>query len=208
VSLFFDADYPAEPYPGARPAMSFVHLGGAGHPLDTAPPDWRERQAVLAYGSNACPSKITWLRSALGLDGPVVVARARCTGLAAVWASGLRKRDSQRPATLTSLPGIEEHVVWFATPDQLAVLDVCEGRGNRYHLARLTDPDITLDDGTRLDDVVTYVGASPIRFPLLVAGKPVRTADIGQHEAAHLQGIAAETHGVPCTIIPAERTFP
>ncbi|MFE0021368.1 gamma-glutamylcyclotransferase [Amycolatopsis sp. NPDC059021] len=200
--LFTDAEYPDAPYPGARPGCSFVHSDGAGHPLDTAPPGWRDRPAVLAYGSNACPSKITWLRTELGLKGPVVVVKARCAGLGAVWASGLRKRDGQRPATLTALPDVvEEHAVWFVTPDQLAILDICEGRGERYHLARLGNPDITLDDGSRPAEVLAYVGASEIRFPLLVNGSPVRVADVGQAEAATLRGVAATSHGVSCTIL-------
>jgi hypothetical protein len=87
------------------------------------------------------------------------------------------------------------------------VLDVCEGRGTRYQLARLTEPDIRLEDGTRLDNVLTYVGAAPIRYPLLVDGEPVRTSAVPQREAGALQGVPAETHGVPCTIIPPERIF-
>jgi hypothetical protein len=187
-----------------------VHSDGAGYPLDTAPAGWRERQPVLAYGSNANPSKISWMRSELGLRGPVVVAHARCDGLAAVWASGLRYRDGQRPATLTALPGVEEHAVWFVTPDQLAVLDVCEGRGNRYHLVRLTDPDITLEDGSRVTGVLAYIGAMPIRYPLLVDGKPVRTADVPQAQAIELRGEAADGPGVACTVEPPPegRTFP
>lgn len=156
---------------------------------------------MLAYGSNANPSKISWLRTKLGLAGPVVVAHARCGGLAAVWAAGFRVVDTQRPATLTAMPGDEEHAIWFVTPEQLAVLDICEGRGERYHLARLTEPDITLEDGTRMHDVVTYVGAAPIRYPLLVDGKPVRTADVPQAEAATLEGVAADGHGVPCEVL-------
>jgi hypothetical protein len=187
-----------------------VHVDGAGYPLDTAPDGWRERQAVLAYGSNANPSKITWMRAELGLREPVVVAHARCDGLAAVWASGLRFRDGQRPATLTALPGVEEHAVWFVTPEQLAVLDVCEGRGNRYHLVRLTNPDITLEDGSAVTDVLAYIGAMPIRYPLLVDGKPVRTADVPQAEAVELVGEAADGPRVACTVVepPDGRTFP
>lgn len=81
---FLDEQYPARPYPGARPPCSFVHLDGLGYPLDGLPvddwlaDDWLAghgappvagRIPVLAYGSNACPSKITWLRSAHGLTG-------------------------------------------------------------------------------------------------------------------------------------------
>jgi hypothetical protein len=187
-----------------------VHENGAGYPLDTAPAGWRERQAVLAYGSNANPSKISWMRAELGLQGPVVVAHARCDGLAAVWASGLRFRDGQRPATLTALPGVEEHAVWFVTPDQLLVLDRCEGRGHRYHLVRLTGPDITLEDGSRVTNVLAYIGAVPIRYPLLVDGKPVRTADVPQAQAVELEGEPADGPGVACTVVtpPDGRTFP
>ncbi|MFF0143999.1 gamma-glutamylcyclotransferase [Amycolatopsis sulphurea] len=197
LSLFTDTDYPADPYPGARPDHSYVHLDGAGHALDTAPPGWRSRTPVLAYGSNACPSKITWLRTELGLTGPVVAVRVRCHGLSAVWASGLRARDGQRPATLAALPDVvEDHFVWFATEDQLAVLDVCEGRGSRYDLARLTHADIRTEDGTPLDGVLAYVAASPIRCPLLVDGHPVRVADVLQAEAALLTGHPAPGHGL------------
>jgi hypothetical protein len=164
---------------------------------------------VLAYGSNACPSKITWLRRTLGLPGPVVVLRVKCIGLSAVWASALRVRDSQRPATLTGAPGVvEHHAVWFATPEQRAVLDVCEGRGTRYHLARLHTGEITAEDGTRLDNVLAYVGAAEIRWPLLVDGRSVRTADVPQHEAAALAGTPAASHGLSVTVVPPPHDHP
>ncbi|MEU4666583.1 gamma-glutamylcyclotransferase [Amycolatopsis sp. NPDC023774] len=189
-----------------RPGTSFVHLDGAGHSLDTAPPGWRDRLPVLAYGSNACPSKITWLRDELGLTGPVVAARVRCTGLAAVWASGLRKVDDQRPATLTALPGAEHHFLWFVTPEQREVLDVCEGRGTRYHLAHLHDHSVELD-GSPVGNVHAYVGASAVRYPLLVDGRPVRVTDVPQAEAALLLGEPAGEHGLKCTVVEPERVF-
>ncbi|WP_326566488.1 gamma-glutamylcyclotransferase [Amycolatopsis rhabdoformis] len=194
------------PYPGARPGQSFVHVDGAGYPLSAAPAGWRDRLPVLAYGSNACPSKITWLRTELGLSGPVVAARVRCSGLAAVWASGLRKVDDQRPATLTALPGVEWHFLWFVTPEQRAVLDVCEGRGTRYHLARLDSGVVELD-GTVVSGVHAYVGASAVRFPLLVDGRPVRVADVPQAEAALLLGTPASAHGLDCTVVEPEQIF-
>jgi len=180
-----------------------VHLDGAGHSLGTAPEGWREWQPVLAYGSNACPSKITWLREEFGLTGPVVVVRVECSGLAALWASGLRYRDGQRPATLGAVPGVtEQHAVWFATPEQLAVLDQCEGRGGRYELVRLHSGTITMEDGTVLDDVLAYAGCTEARYPLLVDGEPVRVADVPQHEAAALTGVAATSHGMDVTVLP------
>src|ERR687886_705233 len=144
--MFADEDYPAAPYPGRRPSGSFVHDDATGWLLTADPvalsgwrvdgqdlDDWlaerdapplADRVPVLCYGSNACPTKITWLRTALGLRGPAVLLTARCTGLAAVWASGLRVVDDQRPATLAALPGnVEDHAVWLATPEQVAVLD-------------------------------------------------------------------------------------
>lgn len=202
MKLFTDADYPADPYPGFRPDHSFVHFDGAGHSLDTAPDGWRDRRAVLAYGSNACPSKITWLRDELGLEGPVVVVRARCVGLAAVWASGLRVRDGQRPTTLVAMPGVVEwHAVWFATPEQIEVLDVCEARGSRHHLSLLHTGTITLEDGPDLDNVCAYVGATDIRFPLLVDGVPVRVAEVPQCEAVGLEGSPGTSHGIEITLL-------
>ncbi|RBM10375.1 gamma-glutamylcyclotransferase [Prauserella sp. PE36] len=203
--LFTDEEFPENPYPGARPDRSFVHRDGAGYALGTAPAGWRTgRVPVLAYGSNACPSKITWLRENLGLGAePVVVARAECHGVAAVWAAGLRARDGQRTATLAAAPGVTEwHAVWFATPEQVEVLDRCEGRGVRYDLARLRTGRVRLEDGSVVEDVLTYVGAGPARMPLLVDGAPVRTADVAQHEAIRLEGTPAGTHGLDAEPIP------
>ena len=132
----------------------------------------------------ATPSKITWLRRALGLTGPVVVLRARTDGLAAVWASGFRARDGQRTSVLGAAPGAsEQHAVWLATPEQVAVLDRCEGRGDRYRLARLGTGAVHTDDGLRIEAPWCYLGLSAIRRPLLVGGRPVRCADLGQAAA-------------------------
>ena len=199
--MFSDAEFPAHPYPGARPDVSFRHLdeyGSVLRPGGRAPWSWRESDTellaegipVLAYGSNACPSKITWLRRELGLTGPVVVLRVHCTGLVAVWASALRRRDGQRPATLAAAPGREEiHAVWLATPEQVAVLDVCEGRGERYRLARLHTGEIRTEDGLLLPGVLAYVAASGIRQPLLVDGAVVPCAEVAQSDAIGLVGI-------------------
>ena len=148
-----------------------------------------ERVPVLAFGSNRCPSKLTWLRSALGLAGPVVVLRARVEGLAAVWACGLRARDGARPATLAVDPSaVETHAVWMATPEQVEVLDRCEGRGTRYALVRLRAGRITTEDGAELAGVWSYWPGSPQRAPLLVDGVPVRCADVAQAAARDLVG--------------------
>lgn len=205
---FAETDFPADPYPGARPDCSFTHLAGVCRPVAlgagwrVALDDWltgqgaapiAERVPVLAYGSNACPAKIGWLRGRFGLAGPAVVLRARCTGLAAVWAAGTRARDGQRPATLVAEPGRTEwHAVWLASLDQVAVLDQCEGRDVRYRLVKLRTGTVQLDSdieaGTEIPGVLAYTAAGGIRAPLLVAGRPVRCADVPQAEAATLAG--------------------
>lgn len=216
---FADEDYPAVPYPGRRPTGSFVHddaTGWALRPDPVALSGWRvdnqdlddwlaardappclDRVPLLCYGSNVCPSKLTWLRDALGLHGPAVLLHARCTGVAAVWAAGLRVVDDQRPATLTALPGnTEDHAVWLATSDQIAVLDRCEGRGERYRLCRVDSGEVRLEDGTVVDGPLAYTAAKPRRQPLLVDGAPVRCLDVPQSGAAALTGVTANTDGL------------
>ncbi|MGD9526763.1 gamma-glutamylcyclotransferase [Pseudonocardia sp.] len=210
-----DADFPADPYPGAVPPCSFVHEDGgteatilrlrpdpstltgwsvAGNDLDDwlaardAPPA-AARVPVLAYGSNRCPSKITWLRRELGLPGPVIVLRARTEGVAAVWAHGLRARDGQRPAVLAAAPGaVETHAVWLATAEQIAVLDRCEGRDDRFRLARLRTGTVRTEDGGIVETPWCYVGHGTIRRPLLVDGRRVRCIEVAQVQAQALNG--------------------
>jgi gamma-glutamylcyclotransferase (GGCT)/AIG2-like uncharacterized protein YtfP len=226
---FGDEEYPAAPYPGARPDVSFAHLDGVGAPLRPdrhSPSGWRvdhsgqdldewlnandalpmsKRVPVLAYGSNACPSKITWLRESLGLAGPVVMLRARCEGLAAVWAAGLRVVDDQRPATLMADKNVvEEHAVWMADPAQVRVLDVCEGRGRRYRLARVRSGRVVLDDGAVVDRVLAYTAADRVRRPILVRGKPVRCADMDQADAQGLVGKRAGSDGLKASTVDGE----
>ncbi|ANY06242.1 gamma-glutamylcyclotransferase [Pseudonocardia sp. HH130630-07] len=218
-----DSEFPADPYPGARVGASYVHLGGYSYPLvaDPARPSglrvagrcldaWLAghgavpcagRVPVLAYGSNANPSKISWMRAERGLTGPVVVLRVRCDGLSAVWSAGTRVVDDQRPATLAAAPGtVEEHAVWLAAPDQFAALDAVEGRSAdppRYRLARVATGTVSLlDGGGRLDRPWAYVApATPSgaprtdRRPLLLDGVPVPCTAVDQAGAAALDGV-------------------
>lgn len=206
---------------GAAPRLATVAgagAGGQGVDLD----DWLAgrgaaplagRVPVLTYGSNRCPSKITWLRERLGLTGPVVVLAVRTEGIAAVWAAGSRVRDGQRPAVLAAAPGVtERHAVWLATPEQVAVLDVCEGRGERYRLARPATapgsapapgpgvgrplPTVRTEDGGYVHRPWCYLGQAAIRRPLLVDGVPVRCADVPQSGALALTGTVAAGDGL------------
>ncbi|MHC1561130.1 gamma-glutamylcyclotransferase [Actinomycetospora sp. C-140] len=201
-----------------------MHLDAAAHRLEPAPAaaaGWTvggrdldgwlaargaapmtSRVPVLAFGSNRCPSKLTWLREHLGLRGPAVVLRARVEGLAAVWAAGLRARDGARPATLAVAPGaVETHAVWMATPDQVRVLDRCEGRGERYDLVRLRAGSVRTEDGARLDGVWTYWAGDPVRAPLLVDGAPVPVTAVGQEAARDLAGEAAPPAPEAVTVV-------
>ncbi|GLZ34401.1 hypothetical protein Lesp02_65880 [Lentzea sp. NBRC 105346] len=221
---FTDDSHPAEPYPGTRPEHCFVHLDETGWPVtpslgmesgwrvepenvdldqwlaDRGEPPLSARMPVLGYGSNANPSKVTWLRDELGLAGPAVVLRAKCEGIAAVWAAGRRKRDGQRPATLAALPGhTEEHAVWFATPEQLRVLDRCEGRGLRYRLVRVHTGRITLQNGAVVDSVLAYTGSSRARMPVLFNGRMVLCSSLDQARTRHLGDRAASTDGLEVT---------
>ncbi|CAM04512.1 hypothetical protein A8924_5655 [Saccharopolyspora erythraea NRRL 2338] len=237
---FIDDDYPADPYPGTRPDGSFVQVGGSGYhvePSEDVPSRWTiegrdldeelaehgvaplgERLPVLAYGSNVNPSKISWLRDRLGLRGPVVVIGARCHGIVAVWSAGVRARDGQRPAVLAGMPGvIERHAVWLVTPDQRAVLDECEGRGQRYRLCEVHAP-VRLDDGRVLESVLAYTARPealrpdvPIhlnRSPLVVDGHLVRCADVGQDDAVRLVGEQAASDGLLVAEIEGEPSGP
>jgi gamma-glutamylcyclotransferase (GGCT)/AIG2-like uncharacterized protein YtfP len=219
-----DEEFPADPYPGASPPWSFVHLDGLSRTVTPDPAAhagwsvaaggtsraedldaWLARHGaapmagrvpLLTFGSNRCPSKLTWLREHLGLEGPVVMLRARVHGLAAVWAAGHRARDGARPATLAVTPGaVEVHSVWMATPEQVAVLDVCEGRGERYDLVRLETGRVITEDTAVVDRPWTYWPASPERAPLLVDGRPVRCSERHQDGARDLLGVAAVPSG-------------
>jgi gamma-glutamylcyclotransferase (GGCT)/AIG2-like uncharacterized protein YtfP len=132
----------------------------------------------------------------------VVVLRARTEGLAAVWASGLRARDGQRTSVLGAAPdATERHALWLATPDQVAVLDRCEGRDDRYRLARLGTGAVYTDDGMRVEAPWCYLGLSAIRRPLLVAGRPVRCAELDQAAALPLVGEPAPDDGLAATTV-------
>ena len=82
----------------------------------------------------------------------------------------------------------------MATPDQVAVLDRCEGRGERYELVRLRPGcgvRVVTEDGARLDGVWTYWAGAPVRAPLLVDGSPVACRDVDQEAARELVGSPA-----------------
>jgi gamma-glutamylcyclotransferase (GGCT)/AIG2-like uncharacterized protein YtfP len=103
---------------------------------------------------------------------------------------------------LGAAPGAsEQHAVWLATLEQVAVLDRCEGRGDRHRLARLGTGAVHTDDGLRIEAPWCYLGLSAIRRPLLVDGHPVRCADLGQAAALRLDGVPAPDDGLAATTV-------
>lgn len=223
TKTFADKEFPELPYPGTRPECSFVHAGANGWPLIASGTGWHVgvirldewltrygappltgRLPVLAYGSNACPQKITWLRTQCELPGPVVVLAAWCVGIAAVWATGVRARDGQRPATLAAISGVRErHSVWLATPDQIRVLDACEGRGRRYELVRLAEGTVLLENGDPVPALAYRgidTGAADSRAPLYVDGAPVRCAEVHQAATGRLVGVPGP-HGLIAQVV-------
>ena len=141
-----------------------------------------DRVPVLCYGSNVCPSKLTWLRTrtrAAGARRPAArpLHRPR-RGL------GQRAAGRRRPAARHARRPARQHArttrIWLATPDQVAVLDRCEGRGERYRLARVDTGEVRLADGTVVDGPLAYTAAAPRRH-----------AAAGRRQAGALRGRAA-----------------
>jgi hypothetical protein len=139
--------YPFTPatYPGRRPRFSFFFTSKGiyrrefrilrsllrKHGLPS--PD--ERYAILAYGSNACPHQL--LNKGL-TDVPVLYGRLR--GAEAVYAGRKTQNGGYLPATLARKNGTRSSWVTLLTREQLAVMDISEGRRhNTYVLAELSD---------------------------------------------------------------------
>ena len=57
------------------------------------------------------------------------------------------------------------------------------------------------DDGLRIEAPWCYLGLSAIRRPLLVGGRPVRCADLGQAAAFDLDGVPAPDDGLSATTV-------
>lgn len=194
--------WPEDPYPGTWPDHSYVVDADAlVHPVVPGEGDWlvgadrieldawlserglpglSERDAVLSFGSNRCPSKV------VRQGGPFVNLVCRTKGLAAVWSHGTRSSDGQVVATLV---GADDHEADFfvslCTDDDIAMLDVVEGRGTGYELLAI-DPDlVVLENGESPERIWAYVGLHPHRTP--VAGEdglPVLLTAMNQDEIA------------------------
>jgi len=196
-------EWPEHPYPGSRPAASFVL--DTDQTLRVLVPDqrmssgWRvgadpvrgacldtwllartqaplaDRKALLAYGSNANPSKLAAWAGLL----PAVVLRCTLTDAAAAWCNGTRSRGDV-PATLVAAPGAcETHSVMLVTSAHLEIIDSFEGRtagrtSNRYDLLALSECQVSLETGYPVANVYAYVGGREERHPLADPSDPDR----------------------------------
>lgn len=208
------ADWPEDPYPGTWPDHSYVVDDDAlvhvvepdasapsgwvvrSGPAPTCLDDWlaergavplAERSPVLSFGSNRCPAKV------VRQGGPMLNLRCTAAGLSAVWSHGTRG-DGQVVATLVAADGHEEEefFVSMCTADDIALLDVVEGRGTGYDLVPLEQGQVLLEDGTEPTRLQAYVGLAPHRWPVAGEdGHPIALTAMTQADVARWRAEAA-----------------
>lgn len=197
------AQWSQTPYPGQRPEWSYVQVddfvlpithGVGGATVDGTDLNiWlaargeitmAARTPVLAYGSNACPSKLVTMRERDGLTGAVVMTTCTIEGVAAAWCTGRRRTDNSVVATLVEVDGSEEHFIWWVAPDQWAALDDCEGAPTVYALQAV--PGIVRGHDGRLVPAQAYIGVAAARQPRHdVAGRPLLVRDVSPDVVQH-----------------------
>lgn len=116
-----------------------------------------DRIPVLSYGSNASPPQLRRKFDSLP-DTVFPCLEGRLRDFDVVYSAHFTSYGSI-PATLQFYPGtLSDLFVTFLTVEQLRWLSRSEAVGINYALVRLIGIHLTLADGTRLSDVLTYVG--------------------------------------------------
>jgi hypothetical protein len=124
-------------YPGRRPGCSYLFCGDhvrVGEPLDVdaalralRAPSLAERTAVLAYGSNACPSQLA--RKYAGASSfAIPMTRALVHDLAIVFSDHETRYGSMPATTMPSAGASTEVFVAWLDDAQLEALDRSEAR--------------------------------------------------------------------------------
>ncbi len=161
------------PYPGERPECSWRLVDDVVHRVIPVGDGWSDavtgedidlsgRIFILAYGSNANPSKL------LGIDA--VMLQAEITDAQAVWSRGRRRKDGSVVSTIVEVPGnIEACPVLAVTPADLLTVDDWEMPA--YYRKDFWGR-CTLENGSTAMPKV-YVGG-PDRMPLLMKGDYIR----------------------------------
>jgi hypothetical protein len=196
----FDATVRIEAdYPGLRPTGSWrLSPSGELHGLEVAGAGWRDRETgehidhsdrylILAYGSNADPTKLL-AKVGFFVGDSVVALRAAVFGWAAAWCNARRRRDRSVVATLVPAPGrMEVHPVFALTPHQLDAMDDWEGHPDYYRRIHHQDP-VLLESGRLADGVQVYLGTPELRPVLLVGGRHLLCADVPYGNVDRLVG--------------------
>ena len=188
-----DFSYLPDEYPGPRPSSSFLIFGENVFPVsmtngqlhveefgdlnkflsDRGFKSINQRQAVLAYGSNANPVDLSLSASSgKSLRHPIIAFKCQLFDFATVLCKGARSRDRAIPATLIERIGTSEnHFVLLLDPRDLPILDEKEGffkdRNETeswyvrkpFH-GKLIIPEIEWENG-----IEYYVGNRPERNP-------------------------------------------
>ncbi len=175
-------------YPGRRPRFSFFFTPKGIYRLklrtldrflaDRGLPSVRERYAVLAYGSNACPGQLLEKQKKYGLSD-VPVLYGRLTGVEAVYA-GRKAKRGYVPATLARKRGSRSSWITLLTKDQFPAMDRSEGRPGSYELAALPKPQFAIGR-SRIVLLCAYVN---IQCGVMMRnGKPVSLHSTSQKRA-------------------------
>ncbi len=221
-------DYAELPYPGERPATSWVGCDNVVEPLWTrAAGTWTTehgqslddylsdlgaapmsaRVPVLAYGSLASPLKCAANVAGLPTAADRVVVMMRCLvpDVAAVWSGARRLNRGDVPATVCSEPGrIEAHALQWLTLDQLHAVDYVEGAALDPPVYRrcVLPVEVLVEDLRRVVGVLVYVGSREGYTPFLRDGEPVRISDVDQ------AGIEALLTAAPDSVAPTGWDLP
>lgn len=181
-------EFPFDPltYPGRRPRFSFLftHCGIYRFNLRNLDqllarrslPSVSERYAILAYGSNACPSQLfrKYQRNHTLTEVPVLFGRLigaeavytrRCTASGYIPAT-LARRAGSRPSWLTLL-----------TRRQIQAMDSTEGRSDSYVLAEVSKMQFFLRRA-RFSPLYAYVDTRG--GVMIFQGQPLSLRSLGQ----------------------------
>src|SRR6185295_6138817 len=139
-------------YPYPVPKHPFVQLGHGTLDPSEVDVDWREREPLLAYGSNAAPEALAH-KLALS-DDPVLVVPAWLEGFDVVYSAHISPYGAV-PATLQRSPGTACRVhVAYMTSEQLVLVSATEPN---YEPTVLESVDCRFDDGEGEGRLSAYI---------------------------------------------------
>lgn len=186
-------------YPGRRPESSYIYYDGAVSPLaelgcseltpsqlrllDQALKDHgltpcRERVAVLAVGSNACPGRLEEKFQGKDADA-IIVLKGWISDVDSIYCAALANYGAL-PATIALSPGTEVEL-WatLLTDAQARIMNRSEQLGEDYVLVSVNSA-FRCGNGV-IDSIYAYFD----RRALSLEGRPVRVAAFDAHRPRH-----------------------